>query len=259
MSAINQLAEVMATLRSRRGCPWDREQTHESLKRYLLEEAHEVLEAVDAQDADKLAEELGDLLLQIVFHAQIAAEQGAFDLEEVAERIVRKLRRRHPHVFGELTVEDAEEVLVNWERLKREEAGYEDRRSALDGVPKSLPALMHAAEAQKRAARLGFDWDDVEGPIAKVEEELDELKGAFAAAGASSEQVRDELGDLLFAVVNAARWLGVDAEDALRRANARFRRRFEAIERAATEQGRDLAAMSLAEMDQLWDRAKSRE
>lgn len=253
---MEQLAEVMATLRSAGGCPWDRQQTHESLKRYLLEEAYEVLEAIDAQDSKRLAEELGDLLLQIVFHAQIASEQGAFDLEAVAERIVRKLERRHPHVFGEVTVEDAEEVLVNWERLKRDEPGYEDRRSALDGVPRWLPALMQAAEVQKRAARVGFDWSDVEGPLAKVSEELRELEVVRGGPGADRGRLTDEVGDLLFAVVNVARWLGVDAEDALRLATARFRARFEAIERAAAEQGRELAAMSLAEMDQLWDRAK---
>lgn len=259
MTAMEQLVQVMAALRSPQGCPWDRQQTHESLKRYLLEEAYEVLEAIDDQDTERLAEELGDLLLQIVFHAQMACERGDFDLEAVAERIVRKLERRHPHVFGEGTVEDAEEVLGNWERLKRQEVGYADRQSALDGVPKSLPALMQAAEVQRRAARVGFDWSEVAGPLAKVAEELEELKAAREGAEAQPEELREELGDLLFAVVNVARWVGVEAEDALRRSTARFRRRFAAIERAASEQGRELAAMSLAEMDQVWDQAKSQQ
>ncbi len=254
MTPLEELARVMARLRGPDGCPWDRQQTHESLRRDLLEECHEVLEAIDAGDAEVLADELGDLLLQIVFHAQIAAERGDFDLSTVAERITAKLRRRHPHVFGDATVRDSDEVLANWERLKRDEPPARGRESVLDGVPRALPALLKATSLQKKATRVGFDWaeGDVAGPLGKVGEELAELRDAVGRAG----DIEHEIGDLLFAVVNVARRLGTDAEDALRLACRRFEKRFQTIEAAAAAGGRELSAMSLAEMDELWEQAK---
>jgi tetrapyrrole methylase family protein/MazG family protein len=254
MTELEELAALMARLRGPDGCPWDRQQTHESLRHDLLEECYEVLEAIDAGDAAQLADELGDLLLQVVFHAQIAGERGTFDLNTVARRINEKLRRRHPHVFGEVSVRDADEVVANWERLKREEPLAEGRRSALDGVPQALPALLRARAVQKKAARVGFDWadDDLAGPMGKIGEELAELKDEVASAG----DVEGEVGDLLFAVVNVARKLGVDAEDALRLACRRFAERFQAMEEAAQQEGRALTDMTLAEMDELWEQAK---
>lgn len=251
MTQFDELVEIMRALRAPGGCPWDREQTHESLKPYLLEETYEALEAVDSGDPQKLCAELGDVLLQVVFHAQLGAESGRFDIRDVCERINRKLRYRHPHVFGDVTVTDSAEVITNWEQLKRQEAETGRRESALDGVPQAMPALMRAQELQKKAARVGFDWEDVEGPLAKVEEELGELKRAREAG-----EIAHELGDLLFAVVNVARFLGVDAEDALRQACARFSWRFRQVEAAAREAGRELHGMDLAEMDELWEAAK---
>jgi tetrapyrrole methylase family protein/MazG family protein len=254
MTQFDELVEIMRALRGPGGCPWDREQTHESLKPYLLEETYEALEAVDSGDPQKVCAELGDVLLQVVFHAQLGAEAGRFDIRDVCERINRKLRYRHPHVFGNVTVADSEEVISNWEQLKRQEAETGKRESALDGVPHALPALMRAQELQKKAARVGFDWEDVEGPMAKVEEELGELKAARESG--QSDAVGRELGDLLFAVVNVARFVGVDAEDALRQACDRFSARFRQVEAAAKGAGRDLHGMDLAEMDALWEAAK---
>jgi tetrapyrrole methylase family protein/MazG family protein len=257
MTQFDELVEIMRALRSPEGCPWDREQTHESLKPYLLEESYEALEAVDSGDPQKLCAELGDVLLQVVFHARLGEEAGLFDVRDVCERINRKLRFRHPHVFGDVTVTGSDEVVTNWEQLKRLEAETGKRESALDGVPHAMPALMRAQELQKKAARVGFDWEDVTGPLAKVEEELDELAAAREAG--AHEQLIHELGDLLFAVVNVARFLGVDAEDALRMSCQRFSRRFRQVEAAASQAGRDLHGMDLAEMDVLWEAAKKAE
>lgn len=252
MELFDELVRVMARLRAPDGCPWDREQTHRSLRPYLLEETYEALEAIDAEDWARLCDELGDVLLQVVFHAQLASERGDFDIEDVIRGIVTKLRRRHPHVFGESSVSDAEEVVDRWEQIKRGEAGNEGRESALDGVPASLPALQRAHKLQRRAARVGFDWDDIEGPRAKIDEELAEV------AQADERSLEHEIGDLLFAVVNYARFLGVEPEGALRRANERFGRRFRALEEAAGGPER-LQAMSLEEMDALWEQAKTAE
>jgi tetrapyrrole methylase family protein/MazG family protein len=246
----------MARLRGPAGCPWDRQQTHRSLKPYLLEETYELLEAIDSDDPAKIANELGDLLLQVVFHAQLAAERGQFDLEAVAEGIVAKLIHRHPHVFGDTTVRDAQEVLANWEKLKAQEPTTSDRASVLDGVPQTLPALMRAAELQKRAARVGFDWDDVAGALAKIDEELRELRAA--RANATAPKLAEEIGDLLFAVVNVSRFCGVDPEDALRQTIGKFCRRFRRIEEQARRSGRALQDMSLQEMDAIWEEAKAR-
>jgi len=250
------LLEVVGHLRAPDGCPWDREQTHLSLRQYLLEETYEVLAALDAEDPAALCEELGDLLLQIVLHAQVALEEGEFKWPDVLRHIVAKLRRRHPHVFGEVHVSGAAEVLVNWDRIKREEQGEApaaEVHSLLANVPAALPALARAQAIQERAARVGFDWHDIAGVIAKVREESGELQEA------DGERRFAELGDLLFALVNLARWLGIDAEAALRTATARFAGRFQEMERLAAARGVALRDLSLEAQDALWEEAKRRE
>ncbi len=250
-----ELVEVMARLRDpEAGCPWDREQTPQTLKRYVIEEAYEVVEAVDLGRPDKLREELGDLLLQVVFHAQLASEEGLFDINDVSRGIVEKLIRRHPHVFGGLSVSGTEQVLQNWEQIKRGEAGYEDRKSSLDGIPAGLPALMRALEVSKRVVKVGFEWPTVDQVLDKVDEELGELRLEIAAR--DTGRVADELGDLLFTLVNVARQLGIDPEDALRRMTGRFAGRFRHIEAHAAGSGRALADLSLAEMEAVWQQAK---
>ncbi len=252
------LQDTIARLRAPDGCPWDREQTHQSLRANLLEEAYEVLDALDAEDADRLCEELGDLLMQIVMHMQIATEEGDFQSAQVIGGIDAKLRRRHPHVFGALNVTGTADVLRAWEAIKASEraaSGHEDGPgSRLDGVPASLPALARAQALGERAARAGFDWRDPAGVLDKVNEELVEL----AAAEDREAQAR-ELGDLLFSLVNAARWLDLDAESALRGTCNRFVRRYVQMEQAAASQGIDLSALALKEQDALWDQAKDRE
>jgi len=256
--AYQRLLEVIARLRGPEGCPWDREQTHQSLRPYLLEEAHEALEAIDRQQWQELCQELGDVLLQVVLHAAIAAEAGHFAMEDVCQGLIDKLVFRHPHVFGQAEAADAEAVVVRWEELKRQERGArgagDDRKSALDGLPAGLPALLRAQRVQGRAARVGFDWSDVTGPLAKVEEEFAELREAWQEG--NGEATEDELGDLLFALVNTSRFLHVDAESALRRATAKFERRFRAVEEAFARRGQDLTAATLAEMDAVWEQVK---
>jgi len=254
MTEFDRLVEIMARLRGPGGCPWDAQQTHESLRPYLLEEAYEVLEAVDDADLGRLSGELGDLLLQIVFHAQLAGERGDFDITDVCRKISNKLEYRHPHVFGTVEVSGPEEVVTNWERLKRQEEEHQERESALDGVPRDLPALQQADKLQKRAAKVGFDWQTIQGPWHKVEEELREVQEAEDPSEAAHE-----IGDLLFAICNVARFLKVDSESALRAANQRFGTRFRSVERQAEAQGRKLADMTLDEMDVLWERAKAEE
>ncbi len=242
---------IMTHLRSPDGCPWDREQTHESIRHNLLEEAYEVLDAIDAGDMDRLREELGDLLMQVLFHTQMAAEGGEFRLPEVVAGSVEKLVRRHPHVFGDVEVSDSQQVLRNWEQLKAAERGEKaQKRGPFDGIPVAMPALSRAQEIQSRAARLGFDWPAAEGVWDKVHEELDELRGA----GESERE--PEFGDVLFSLVNLARWLHVDAESALRSANRRFVERFEAMRRLAQARGQSLEQMTLEEMDRLWEEVK---
>jgi len=270
-----KVVELMATLRAEKGCPWDRKQTHESLKPYLLEEAYEVLETIDQRDMPKLKEELGDVLLQVVFHSQIAAESEAFTVEEVLETLATKLIRRHPHVFGpsgqETTVTNSEQVVSQWEDIKRAERAVASvAGSALDGVPKTLPALLRAYQTQARAARIGFDWPHnaagLEQIFGKVAEEVNELKGALAQADADPApnqpddrtDIEAELGDILFSIVNLARFVKVNPEEALRRSTNRFIDRFHLVEAQATEQGRTLMDMTLTEMDMLWKEAKRR-
>jgi MazG family protein len=259
------LAWIADRLRRPDGCPWDREQTHESLKKHLLEEAYEAYDALDAGATPKLAEELGDLYLQVVLHAQLAAEAGVFDLTDVFDSIGRKIVRRHPHVFGDAQVETARDVNRQWEQIKRAEreaaataspAGElaQPLPSALDGISSSMPALAASQEMQERAAHLGYDWPEIVGILDKVHEELAEL-----AAATTAEERREEVGDLLLVLVNLARRSGVDAEDALRRAAAKFRRRFRIVERTARERGVALRDMSFAELDSLWDAAKIEE
>lgn len=244
--------EIIAHLRAPEGCPWDRKQTHSSLRPYLLEETYEVLDALDHGDTTALREELGDLLLQIVLHSQIAVEAGEFSMADVIAAIVEKIVRRHPHVWGSVDVSDEQDVKVNWDRLKQAEKTENGAPgSRLDGVSRSLPALSQAFSYQDRAARVRFDWETIEPVIAKVHEEIAELEAAQTPAEREAE-----VGDLLFAVVNWARWLGVEPESALRATNARFYRRFRYIEQQAAAQGRPLDELSLAEMDALWEAAK---
>lgn len=261
------LLALMAKLRSDDGYPWDREQTHASLKPYLLEETYELLEALQADDDDAIAEELGDVLLQVIFHAQIAAEAGRFSMADVIHTLEQKLIRRHPHVFGDADAVDAEAVVRTWTAVKREEqaqASDSVPASLLGSIPRALPALVEAEKVQQRAARVGFQWDDISGAWQKIIEELDELRHAAQNIDGTSadreavqrDAVADELGDVLFAVVNVARYLGVDPEQSLRATNAKFRQRFRYIEKAAHAQGRTPDNMTLAEMDALWDEAK---
>ena len=242
------LVDVVRRLRSREGCPWDREQTHATLRATMLEEAYEVLEAIDEQSMPKLREELGDVLLQVLMQSEIAAEAGEFTLGDVADAVREKLVRRHPHVFGSTVVSGADEVVRNWEALKAEEYG---RESALDGVQRSLPALQWAWSLQRRAANVGFDWPDVDGALDKVGEEVEELRQAPTV-----EDREAEFGDLLFTLVNVARKLGMNPEDALRGATGRFEARFRMMEQKAQAEGRSLKDLPLEELDQYWEAAK---
>ena len=263
MSEFDELVQIMKRLRDPGGCPWDREQNHESLKPYLVEEVYEVLDAIDRMDDGALKEELGDLMLQIVFHAQIASEAGAFGLADVAGTIADKLVRRHPHVFGETKVDGVAGVMVNWDRIKGREYG-EERTSILSGVPSALPALMRAQKLQDKAAKVGFEWEDISGALAKFEEERHEFQAALANHGRNADQeshahLCEEFGDVLFTLVNIARYLDIDSEDALRRTADKFQRRFRYIEETAAGRGRQLAEMTLVEMDALWEETKRME
>lgn len=271
------LVELMAALRAPEGCPWDRKQTHESLKPYLLEETYEVLEILDRQDRDKLPEELGDVLLQVLFHSQIASEAGSFTIEDVLEQLADKLIRRHPHVFkngpADQVPMNADQVVMRWEDIKRTERQSSGRPdSVLDGVPQTLPSLLRAYQLQARAARVGFDWThDAKGfdqVLGKIEEEIQELRVAIRSPASSQtepdtttsterqSQIVAEFGDVLFSLVNLARFIKVNPEDALRQAANRFVERFQFIEARATESGRAVGDLSFEEMDRLWDQAK---
>jgi tetrapyrrole methylase family protein/MazG family protein len=243
------LIKVQARLRAPDGCPWDREQTHATLARHLLEETHELLEAIDAGDDDAMRDELGDLLLQVTFHAQMAADDGRWDIDDVAEGLVRKLIHRHPHVFGEVDVADADEVLVNWERLKAEETG--GRKGVDEGIPASLPSLARAAKVQRRAAGWGFEWRSVESALEALREEVDEL-----ASATSPEDAEEEVGDVLFAAVAVARKHGVDAESALRRTIRGFAERYERFTELAAERGLDVETAPEDELRALFREAR---
>jgi tetrapyrrole methylase family protein/MazG family protein len=255
--AFDRLVDVMAKLRAPDGCPWDAQQTHESLKPYLLEETYEVLEAIDGGDMPTIKDELGDLMLQIVFHAQLAAERGDFTADDVCHAIADKLIRRHPHVFGSADADTPEKVGAQWEEIKKGEEAHRERRSALDGVPSAMPSLARALKLSKKASRVGFDWESVDGAFEKVDEEMAEFREAFALLDRS--KMEEELGDLLFSLVNVARFLEVNPEEALRKTIDKFIRRFTHVEEGIAAQGKRLADVSLAEMDALWNEAKNDE
>jgi len=251
---IKTFLELIAHLRAPEGCPWDRKQTHESLRTNLLEETYEVLEAIDTNSPEALKEELGDLLLQIVLHAQISRESGDFTFNQVVNDVHLKIKHRHPHVFAQEVVEGVSGVMRNWEKIKEEERAEKPTKngdSILASIPGQLPALSIAQKYQERASRVGFDWDDISPVFEKIVEEIEEVKKADPENG-----LEDELGDLLFAVVNLVRWSGFDAENALRLTNKKFRRRFNFIEKKISESGRSIAGVSLSEMDALWNTAK---
>src|SRR5713226_615752 len=262
-----KLVALQARLRARNGCPWDREQTHTTLRTYLVEETYEVLDALQSGDDAKFAEEMGDLLLQIVFHSQIAAEEGRFTVADVIREVHEKMVRRHPHVFGEKRAKDAAEVLRNWEQIKAQERRSETEngrpratgaeKSLLDGVPRTLPATLEGLQLTKKAARVGFDWEDAAGIFEKMREECAELRHALDTKESAKDE--EEIGDLLFAAVNLARFLKVDPETALKNANAKFSRRFREMERLAQESGRAFEKVPRAEMESLWEAAKRRE
>jgi tetrapyrrole methylase family protein/MazG family protein len=253
---IERLLAIMQRLRSPNGCPWDREQTLQSLKPYLVEECYEVLDAIDEGDPEKHAEELGDLLLQIVFQAQIRSERGEFRFDDVARAISEKLIRRHPHVFGDVKADTPEAVVKNWEAIKRTEKEGAPR-SAVAGIPRHLPALQKAEQVQIRAARVGFDWDQAHQVVDKIEEEVREVKEAMVSG--ARDKIREEIGDLLFAVVNLSRFLGYNAEETLNQTVGKFVRRFQAIEQRVHKQGRKLSDCSLSEMDKIWSDIKREE
>lgn len=256
---IDALLELMATLRDpQRGCPWDRQQSFATIAPYTIEEAYEVADAIEQRDMAALREELGDLLFQVVFHAQMASEAGHFAFADVVEAIVEKMVRRHPHVFSDAEVADAEEQTHRWEAQKAQErAGKGQGESVLDGVALGLPALLRAEKLQKRAARVGFDWPEVGGVLAKVREELHEVEQELARH--DEEGLQGEIGDLLFSVVNLARRSHIDAEHALRAANIKFERRFRAVEKSLTVQGKALSDCSLNEMNEAWEQVKRQE
>ncbi len=249
---LDQLLRIMARLRAPDGCPWDREQTHATLRAAVIEEAYEVAAAISADDDANLREELGDLLLQVVFHAQMAREDGRWDFDAVATGIVEKLVRRHPHVFGSENAADSAEVLTRWEEIKREEKGVQ-QESLLDGITDGLPGLIRAEKIQKRAAKIGFDWNELPPVIAKIREELAEVEAVLC----DPQKVEDEIGDLLFSVVNLARKLNVDGEVALQRATEKFSARFRKVEAIARERNLSLEKMSLSELDVIWDEVKA--
>jgi tetrapyrrole methylase family protein/MazG family protein len=252
-SNFDKLVEIMAKLRAEDGCPWDREQTHMSLRKYLLEESYEVLEAIDAADSKALCEELGDLLLQVVFHAQIASESNTFDIDDIIAAVSEKLIRRHPNVFGDVKINSAAEQSINWEKIKKDEG----KKSVLDGVPKALSALLRAHRIQQKATTVGFDWPDIEPVWEKVFEELHEFKSAVAAN--QQKHMQEEYGDLLFSLVNLGRFIDVDPEDALRATTDKFIDRFGKVEKHFRDNDKPMEEATLTEMDAIWERAKKDE
>lgn len=250
---IYNLLSVVETLRGENGCPWDKEQTVESLRPYLIEEAYELLDAIDGGDVAEHREELGDVLLQVALQSEIRKEANEFNFDDVAEEIAEKLIRRHPHVFGDVEVEDAEEVLRNWEKIKKTEKS-EDKKSVLSGVPKHLPALQKAQRIQSRAAKVGFDWDEPSQVIDKIAEEVDELREAFE--NNNRDEIMSEFGDVLFAIVNLARFADLSAEDALRKTNLKFTNRFMLLEKEVVADGLEMSECSLALLDEYWEKTK---
>jgi len=266
-----KLVALQARLRAPNGCPWDREQSHESLRKFLIEEAYEVLDAMDSGDARKFAGEMGDLLLQVVFHGILAEEAGSFTISDVIESVHSKMVRRHPHVFGDVTANTSAAVLKNWEQIKREErAGEGAEDSILAGVPRSLPAVLEAYQLTRRASHVGFDWENLSGILEKLEEEKREIESALPSgavgagfkpaptnAGVATPHLEEEIGDLFFVCVNIARFLGVDPEIALKKSNAKFKKRFQWMESAAAREGRRFADLPRERMEELWDQSKT--
>ena len=253
--SVADLLRIMEILRAPDGCMWDRAQDHHSIRQNFIEETYEVCEAIDDEDTEHLKEELGDVLLQVVFHAQMEKEKGVFDMDDVADGICKKLIFRHPHIFGDVTVGSTDEILSNWDDLKRKEKKQETDTSTLESVSKSLPSLIRAQKLQKKAAKVGFDWPDVSGALDKVEEELAEVRAAIGGDG----DVEEEIGDLIFAVTNVSRFVKVDSERAAEKTCNKFVRRFADMEQQAKAQGKQLSELTLEEMDALWDEAKKKE
>ena len=253
---LSGLVALMARLRSPDGCPWDRKQTPESLKPFLIEECYEVIDALDEGSPDKVKEELGDLLFQIIFHARIAEERGQFTINDVISANIEKMTRRHPHVFGDAHLSTDREVLANWEEIKKSEKGYEERKSVLEGVPRHLPSLLRAHSLQERAARVGFDWSRIDEALPKLDEEIAEFKESLNSKDAAG--IEEELGDIFFMLVNVSRFLGVNPEDALRKTISKFIQRFRYIEEHAADAGKSLNEMTLNEMEQLWQKSKEK-
>jgi len=251
---VNDLIEIMRVLRAPGGCPWDAEQDHLSIKKNLIEETYEVIEAINKDDKSLMCEELGDLLMQIVFHALMEEEKGVFDFNSVSDGVCKKLIERHPHVFGEVSVSGVDDVLNNWDAIKRKTKGQKTTTDSMLSVPRELPALMRAAKLQKKAADVGFDWDDVSGALDKLEEEIAELRAAIS--NKDKENMNEELGDILFSAVNVSRFIKSDAEEALTAASDKFLGRFIEVEKYAAERGIDMKTASLEELDALWDEAK---
>lgn len=248
------LIELMRKLRSEEGCPWDKEQNHESLKPHLVEETYELIDAIDSGMPEKLKEELADLFFHIIFHCQIAKEKGVFDISDIMALCLDKMTRRHPHVFGDTTTKTPEEVIDQWEKIKKQEKGNEERKFIVDGLPKHLPALQKAQKLQKKVARVGFDWTNIEGVIAKIDEELAETKEAIK--GNNKEDIEEEIGDLLFSVVNLSRFLKFDTENVLHKTIYKFVDRFRKIETELASRGKDIEKCTLEELDSIWNEIK---
>ncbi len=251
---VEDLIDIVEILRSPEGCPWDREQDHKSIRRDFLEETYEVIEAINKNDKELLLEELGDVLLQVVFHTQIEREQGTFQLNDVADGVCKKMIERHPHVFGEVKADTSAEVLENWDAIKKQTKKQKSQTESMLSIPREFPALMRADKVQKKAAKVGFDWDSIDGAFDKVSEELNELK--TAVKNNDCENMHEELGDLLFSVVNVSRFIGVDSEESLTGATDKFIDRFSKVEKMAQEKGLNMKETELSELDRLWDLAK---
>lgn len=251
---VYDLVRVIKALRSEGGCPWDIEQTHESIRKNLIEETYETIEAINKGDAEMLREELGDVLMQVIFHAQIEDEKGVFNIDDVADENCRKMIERHPHVFGEVNVNSVDDVLTNWDAIKRKSKGQKTTSQAIDSIPRELPALMRADKVQSKAAKAGFDWSEVSGALDRLYEEIGELRDAIT--NGDKDEISDELGDVLFSAVNVSRFVKVDAEESLTASTDKFVSRFKTVEKLAQERGIDMKSSSLEVLDELWDEAK---
>ena len=251
---VYDLVEIIALLRSEDGCPWDKVQTHESIRKDFIEETYEVIEAINKKNPDMLREELGDVLMQVVFHTNIETEKGGFTIDDVADEICKKMIVRHPHVFGDVNAETVDDVLTNWDAIKRDTKGQKSTSEAIDSIPRELPALMRAQKVQKKAAKAGFDWSEIGGTLDKLSEEIDELREAIA--NGSQEEITEEFGDVLFSAVNVSRFIDVDSEEALTASTDKFVKRFKKVEKMADERGINMKESNLETLDKLWDEAK---